>query len=180
MEMEEAKMDIFTDVGRSYPRSGSGARARYGRAGRPSTARGGGYARRSGASEKTAPRYSFRQRIVFQATICGGFLAVLLFFNIVDTGFTNSVTGWIDRNISYDMLAEEGGIGGWVNSVMGIFGNDAEDEAPYYEVLYEDAGAGVFPEQTEMPQANTIDSSRIDENILREIETMVDVYYENN
>ena len=167
MEMEEAKMEIFTNPVRSYPRSN--ARSRYRK---PVGTRSGGNTRRdSGTNEKTTPT-TFKERIILQATICGGLLAVLLFFNIVDSGFTNSVTGWIDRNISYDMLAEEGGIGGWVDSVLGIFGNDSEDDAlPYFEVYYDGAEVNTaIPMLTELPpQANTIDSSRIDENILREI-----------
>jgi len=88
--------------------------------------------------------------------------------------------GWIDRNISYDMLVEEGGVGGWMDSVLGIFGNDVADEAPlpYYGSLYE--GTDAAPAQIITPQANTIDSSRVDENILREINETVDIYYEIN
>jgi len=98
----------------------------------------------------------------------------------MDTTFTNNVMSWIDRNISYDMLAEEGGVGGWMDSVLGIFGNDVADEAPlpYHEAVYE--GATATPAQITTPQANTIDSSRVDENILREISETVDIYYEIN
>ena len=187
MEMEEAKMEIFSNPGRSYPRSN--ARARYSKsagAGNRQGARrthGGDYRRRKQA-EKTKSPMSFKQRIVFQAIICGGFLAVLLFFNVADTNFTNGVMNWIDRNISYDMLAEEGGVGGWVDSVLSIFGNDIADEAAeaqlyYYEAFYDDINVNAVPAQR-APQTNTTDSSRVDENILREINSLVDIYYENN
>ena len=172
MEMEEAKMEIFTNPVRSYPRSN--ARSRYRRpVGKQGVTRSGDRGRRdSGTNKKTTPS-TFKERIVFQATICGGLLAVLLFFNIIDSGFTNNVTDWIDRNISYDMLAEEGGIGGWVDSVLGIFGNDgAEEGLPYFEVYHYGAEANTAEPVFVAPppiQANTIDSSRIDENILREI-----------
>ena len=163
MEMEEAKMEIFTNPVRSYPRSN--ARSRYRRpGGKPGTAR-------RTVNEKTTPS-TFKERIVLQATICGGLLAVLLFINIIDSDFTNSVTGWIDRNISYDMLAEEGGVGGWVDSVLGIFGNDGEDEVlPYFEAYHYGAEVNATEPVFVAPpiQANTVDSSRIDENILREI-----------
>jgi len=180
MEMEEAKMEIFTNDVRHYPRSN--ARSQYRKPeGRPGTARSN-YARKNSANKKVPPS-TFKERTIFQATICGGFLAVLLFFNIIDTSFTNAVTGWIDHNISYDMLAEEGGIGGWVDSVLGIFGNGGENDIqPTYEVLYDGAGAGfaapVMSEQLPPAAANTVDSSRVDENILREIETAVDLYYD--
>jgi len=141
------------------------------------------YTRKSGSAKEKTPR-TFKERIVLQATICGGILAILLFFNIIDTGFTNSVTSWIDRNISFNMLAEEGGIGGWMDSVLSIFrDDDIVDDAimPYFEVHNERSGTNVIPLQIETPpQANTIDSSRVDENILREINETVDVYYENN
>jgi len=171
MEMEETKMEIFTNSTKDYPRSN--ARSRYRRSeGRSGEARGGSYARKNTPENEKAPA-SFKERTVLQATICGGFLAVLLFFNIIDSGFTNGVTDWIDRNISYDMLAEEGGVGGWVASVLGIFGNDEEAEAQlYYEATHEDAP--VVPMQRIEPPAgvNTVDSSRVDENILNEIEAM--------
>ena len=178
MEMEEAKMEIFTNPVRQYPRSN--ARSRYGKsAGRPAAARRTGYARRGNAGEKPAAPSSFKERTIFQAIICGGFLAVLLFFNIIDTGFTNSVTDWINRNISYDMLAQEGGIGGWVDSVLGIFNNenDTADVATptYYETrYYEGTGTDAIPAQTITPRTNTVDSSRVDENILREINSAGD------
>ena len=170
MEMEEAKMDIFTNPVRNYPRSN--ARSRYRRpVSRQDIARSSSYARRNTASQKVSPA-TFKERIVLQATICGSFLAVLLFFILIDSGFTNGVTDWINRNISYDMLAEEGGVGGWVDSVLGIFGNDGEDDMlPYYEALYDAAEASIAaPTQTEQPpRANTVYSSRVDEGILREI-----------
>jgi len=136
MEMEEAKMEIFPNIGRNdYPRSN--ARSRYRR---PDAATRSGHIRRNigrAANEKIAPS-TFKERLIFQATICGGFLAVLLFFNIIDTDFTNGVTGWIEQNIAFDMLAEDGGVGDWVGSVLGIFGNDAEDNMlPYYEVHHD-------------------------------------------
>jgi len=185
MEMEEAKMDIFTNDVRHYPRSNARSRYRKPAEGR-ATARAD-YARRNNATNEATTASTFKERIVFQATICGGFLAVLLFFNIIDTGFTNGVMSWIEHNIAFDMLAEEGGVGGWVDSVMGIFSNDdAQEVSPHYEAVYEDTG--IQPnielpaqiETTETFQPNTVDSSRVDENILREIESIVDVYYESN
>ena len=178
MDIEEAKMDFLTNPTKAYPRSN--ARARYGKAtgGQATTRVHGGYRRRS-QEEVVRPVMPFKQRIIFQAIICGCFLAVLLFFNIMDTSFTNGVMSWIDRNISYDMIAEEGGISGWMDSVMGIFDNEAVDEMPLqnYNALYE--GTEIVPIQA-TPQANTVDSSRVDENILRDISSAVDMYYENN
>ena len=179
MEMEEAKLNVLTNPVRSYPRSN--ARSRYGRpaAGKQGAARSRGDYRRRGQEEETKPHMSFRQRVILQAIICSGLLAILLFFNIMDTTFTNNVMGWVDRNISYDMLAEEGGIGGWMDSVLGIFNNDVVEEVsgPYHETFYN--GAEAEPIQI-TPQANTVDSSRVDENILREINETVDIYYESN
>jgi len=185
MEMEEAKMDIYSNYTRTYPRSN--ARSRYRKpAERQGVAKSSNYTRKSTPSEKTPS--TFKERLILQATICGGFLAVLLFFNIIDSGFTNSVTGWIDRNISYDMLAEEGGIGGWVDSVVSLFGNDAADTVdaddgalPYFEAIHESIEVdAVIQPQTETTPANAADSSRVDENILHEIDSAVDVYRDFN
>ena len=167
MRPEEAKHEIFASAlpQRNYQRGRTEARVRYYKPAASRTSRA--------MPEKTS-RTNFKARLVFQATICGGFLALLLFFNIIDTNFTNAVTGWIDRNISYDMLAEEGGVGGRINNLLGIFVND---ESAYYEA-YMTAGET----ETAMPEAQTpgTEASGIDESILREINDRVDVYYENN
>ena len=175
MEMEEAKMDIFTSPVRNYPRSNARSRYRRPESGQSRLQRCS-YPRKGSTNEKTISPTTFKEKIVFQAIICGGFLAILLFFNIIDSGFTNNVTDWIYRNISFDMLAEENGVGGWVDSILGIFGNDVNDTEhplPHYEIIHDGTEAGVMPVQIQpLPQANTIDSSRIDESILREIEAM--------
>ena len=172
MEMEEAKFDIFPNPHRGHPRPQSEARVRYYKPRRDAGTRTRRYAARS-AQEKTGS--NFKARMVFQATICGGFLALLLFFNIIDTGFTNAVTGWIEQSISFDMLAEEGGVVGWVNSLLGIFENDEQAAPAHYEVYMPYTGAGI-----ENPAEAASDFSRIDESILREINSRVDIYYENN
>ncbi|MCL2397402.1 MAG: hypothetical protein FWC93_04975 [Defluviitaleaceae bacterium] len=177
MEMEEAKTeDIFAAPRQNHPRPRSEARIRYYK---PPNAR-----RRQPPQQEKKPTTGFREHLVFQAIICGGFLAVLLFLNIVDSSPTNAVTGWISRNISHDMLAEEGGVGGWLNSVFGIFDND---QADYPAEHYETYGHQMATENTtervvsvNHTEADGPYDSRVDENILREIESLVDVYYENN
>ena len=113
----------------------------------------------------------FKERFVFQAIICGGFLALLLFINMVDSGFTNAITGWVERNISYDMLAGRDGEGGLIDSIMGFFNNtDNETQSTDYLDAF----------MPQMGSQNSADFFRIDENILREINSAVDIYYENN
>ena len=161
----EAKNEIFAE------RPRSDVRARYYKPAESD------YRRRAQAQEKS-PRTGFRERFVFQAIICGGFLALLLFFNIIDTNFTNNVTGWIEHNIAFDMLAEDGGIGGWVDNIVGFFGNEDTQNEPgaQYDVPPQfDIQAVPYA-----PITNTPSSSHIDENILREIDASVDVYLENN
>ena len=170
MKSEEVKMQIFTDDGFHHrqQRPRSEARIKYYKP-------AGHSARRSpGSAKEKRSKSSFKERIIFQATICGGFLALLLFFNIVDSGPTNTVTGWVNRNLSYDMLAEHGGFVPWVNSLLAIFNNSEPDDTEYRQVY--------SPQATENPPItpDNPDISRIDENILREINSMVDVYYENN
>jgi len=181
MEMEEAKMELFSNDVRHYPKSNARSRYRKPADSRQMTTR------RTAERQKAAASPSgFRERLVLQATICGGFLAVLLFFNIIDTNFTNSVMGWMEHNISYDMLAEEGSARGWVNSVVEFFADEPQEAGgqPGYEAVLEETGPGANSVQTETaPEVvpiNTTDSSRVDENILLEIDSTIDVYYESN
>ena len=155
MEMEEPKNETVYQYQHQH-RPRSEARARYYK---PAA---GNFARRT---HTDASRGGFKERFVLQAIICGGFLAVLLFFNVVDTNFTNAVTGWIERNIAFDMLAEDDAPG-WINTIVEVFSGEDNfhfEAVPAYHA--DDSMADDF---------------RIDENILHEINAAVDVYYENN
>ena len=182
MEMEEAKMaklEIAGSPRRSYVRSE--ARNRYASTGSRHTYRTSQQYKRPDKSTSGKGFKGYKERIIFQAIICGGFLAVVLFFNIVDSAPTNAVTAWIDRNISYDMLTEEDGIGAWMDSVISFFGGERADEGTGQSVNFIEHQDAFSPGERTIPSdAGTTDSSRIDENILREIEETVDIYYENN
>ena len=169
MEMEEAKNEMLTIPQRGHRRSA--ARVRYYKPAGAQHAR-----RKQTMRQEKKPATGFKERMVFQAIVCGGLLAMVLFFNIIDTAPTNAVADWINTNISYDMLAEEDGAGGWVNSILGIFNNDEAGGAENYgqETAAEnpaEQAAPVVGTETSDP-----DVSRIDENILREINYADDGY----
>jgi len=168
----ETKNEAYNDAYlQTKQRPRSEARARYYK---PSSDT---YSRRRHETEK-AEKTSFQERFTLQAIICGGFLALLLLFNIVDSSFTNNITGWIEQNLSYDMLAEEDGVGGWVNAISAFFADEGHPQEPgiHYETPPQ-------AEATPMPHVDTNsspDTSRIDENILHEINTAVDAYNDIN
>ena len=154
MDIDDLKMQTLTQ--HETP-ARSQARARYAPAGpRP-------------ASRPSRPRpplkqpeiRTWRERAIFQAIICGGFLAVLLVFNVIDSTLTNNVTAWVDRNLSYDIFAEDG-VGGWTDRLLGIFNNDTP--TPDY------ADIEPFPQAPAIPTgtSNTPDSW-IDPGVLEEI-----------
>jgi len=182
MEIEEAKMaklEIAGSPQRNFVRSE--ARNRYSSTGSRHAYRYGHQHKKPGKSTADKSLRGYKERIVFQAIICGGFLAVVLFFNIVDSAPTNAVTAWIDRNISYNMLTEEEGIGAWMDSVISFFGGDRAYEDVRQDINPIEYHDAFNPAELSVPaDAGTTDSSRIDENILREIEEAVDIYYENN
>ena len=177
MEMEEAKLEVVSPIGREYTRSD--ARVKYGKGAynRKVASRSPNHVKPKEATKAT----TFKERVVLQAIICGSFLAVLLLFNIVDTGFTNSVVDWIDRNIAHNALSDEDGTG-WVESVLQFFRGG--QEADRYEGTYYDAYSPItnipIPAINTPPGGFSVDYSRIDENVLRDIEAHVDVYLENN
>lgn len=115
-------------------------------------------------AKETKPGKSAKERLVFQATICGGFLALLLFINVINLEFTNSIIAWVGRNITHDVFSEEGS---WIDSLLDIF-NSTDDS--------------IEVNQPQMGAENPADFFRIDENILRDINSTVetDVYLENN
>ncbi|MCL2236137.1 MAG: hypothetical protein FWB98_06835, partial [Defluviitaleaceae bacterium] len=118
MDIDDLKMQNLTE---SPPPVRSEARARYARAGvsRPTAAVGRPRPRLKEPNLKT-----WKERALFQGIICAGFLGVLLVFNIIDSAPTNAVTAWVDRNLSYDIFAEDG-VGGWTERLLAIFNNDA-------------------------------------------------------
>jgi len=133
----------------------------------------------------TSHQGAFGRRMAVQAIVCGGFLALMLLFNLVDTAPTNAVTDWVAYNIAHDMLAEIDE-DSWFGGVLDFFsgstsGGEAEalPAAAYTPVGETDAVIPVPNEITPAEPANP-NVSRIDENILREIMDTVDVYYENN
>jgi len=157
-------MDTHTQ--KQSGKSRSEARARYYKAGNKQ------YIPRSvkaaGESEQSKPKAGMKERMVLQACICGGILAILLLFSVVDSEITNTVTNWIGRNISRDMLGE-----------LGIFGmNDGEDANG--EAIERQPMQGFAPNAETLAEPPSPRDSRIDEGILREIRSRIDVYYETN
>lgn len=150
MEMEEAKLEMLRPDVMPRPNGPSQARLKYSKS--PASP-----ALRTRQPANPPKNRSWRERLIFQATICGGFLAVLLLFNIVDTAFTNQITDWTSRNLSYNILNEEGGVASWMDGVLSIFRND--DGTTY----------GASPIPTSHPGAGGLDDSWIDEGVLDEI-----------
>jgi len=132
----------------------SEARARYART---------GVSRPPAATKRPRPRLkepnlkTWRERALFQGIICAGFLGILLVFNIIDSAPTNAVTAWVDRNLSYDIFAEDG-VGGWTDRLLAIFNNEAP--APDY--------ADVTPAPA-APLSAPVPNSWVDESVLEEI-----------
>jgi len=138
------------------------------------------------AEQQNRSAKSIKQKIVFQAIICGGFLAVLLFANIIDTPATNSFAAWISRNIQRDLVSEEGGIGGFINSITAFFGSNTEesdstDEIDVYNPQPQSLRPNVNPATNTSLTANP-NRSRIDESLLQKINEMIenDAYLINN
>ena len=189
MEMEEGKLEILgpqlpsqmTTSNRSearirYYKSASGAYA-HGSSGNQNT-----YTRSRKSRTETASKNqkkeskTWKERILFQAIICGALLAVLLFFNVVDSAFTNGVTDWVDRNLTQNIFNEDGGFGSWLGN---IFGND--DAAEYTDVYGPDGNLPQLHQTLPLPAEMDLPTdSWIDEAILYEIQNEIDIYFENN
>jgi len=159
MDIDDLKMQTLTQ-----PRSE--ARARYTRNPATPVRSGGGVAHARVANRKPRPRLrepqlrTWKERALFQGIICAGFLAVLLVFNIIDSAPTNAVTAWMDRNLSYDIFAEDG-VGGWTDRLLAIFNNDPTP-TDYADVTPTPATPTSTP-------ATTTPNSWVDESILEEI-----------
>ncbi|MCL2576417.1 MAG: hypothetical protein FWE33_08280 [Defluviitaleaceae bacterium] len=165
MQMDEPKMELLIPDVVPAP---SAARIRYTK--NPEVAE---MPQQSRSAAKPVQEKTWRERIVVQAMICGGFLAALLLFSVLDNPVTNNVTDWVERNLSYNILSEEGGVGAWADRLLGIFGDD--------EVL---DVIDVYAPTQFTPPANlpvsSPDDSWIDPNLLQEISEEADIYYENN
>jgi len=173
--MEEAKMDLLAPQVPFEPPERSAARIRYSK--QPSAAGANASRPRQPRGAKNAENKvrTWRERMVFQAIICGAFLAALLLFNVLDTPLTNNVSNWVEQNLSYNILHEDGGLAAWADRVLGIFGNGYDMSEP--------AVVDTFSPTITVPlniPAQSPSDSWIDENILRQLNEEADVYYENN
>jgi len=145
---------------------------------------GNAAARQSGEANTNANSHvGLSQRMALQAIICGGVLAVMLMLNIINTPPTDAATAWVAHNISRDMLTEIESEG-WLGDIIGFFGGNNEiaddtDAVPTAAYTPTDVETPAPNEATPADAANP-NASRIDENIMREIMSAVDVYYENN
>ncbi|MDR2167928.1 MAG: hypothetical protein LBE35_08795 [Clostridiales bacterium] len=148
MQMDESKMEILGAQAR--PRVRTQARVRYNKS--------APYRRAKPTQQKSEK--TWRERIVVQAIICGGFLAVLLAFNIVDSAFTNGVTNWVERNLAFDIFADEDGVGSWTDRVLSIFEND---DAPTIEHAEGHDPMQTIPEGSLAPGDSWIDESILDD-----------------
>ncbi|MCL2854650.1 MAG: hypothetical protein FWE21_03430 [Defluviitaleaceae bacterium] len=153
MDIDDLKMQTLTQ-----PRSN--ARERYAVTNR-NTPRPRPMPRRPRPSLKQPQIRTWKERALFQGIICGGFLAVLLVFNILDTNLTNNVTAWVDRNLSYDIFAEDG-VGSWTDRLLSIFNTNQPATTDYADA---ETPSGTAPTPTTAPTPNTW----IDESILEEI-----------
>jgi hypothetical protein len=98
--------------------------------------------------------------MVLQAIICGGFLAALLIFSIVDTAFTNGVTSWVERNLSFDFFAYDDGVGSWTDRVLNIFETTETAPIDYADI---DNSPHSIPEGSLTPGDSWIDESILEE-----------------
>lgn len=116
-----------------------------------------------------APRLGFRERVLVQAMICGGVLAVLLVFNLVNNAFTNTATAWVSRNISHNLIADAPLIvDDWMNRFLG-----REEYEPEVIPVFEQTAPAVNQPISSPPE-------RIDENMLEQIRNRPDPYLLNN
>ena len=152
MEMEEAKYEL---IGAQAPER-SEARARYSKTNNQRAAHSRNTHSKETKSSNKPEGKTWRERVVFQAIICGSFLAVMLLFNIVDSDFTNNITGWVNRNITTDIFTEDGGMAVWMENVLGFFNNAIES----VEML--------VPENTTNPAE--MPDTWVDESILTELD----------
>lgn len=67
---------------------------------------------------------TWREKMVIQAIICGALLSLVLGFSVIDTAFTNDVSSWVEKNMAFDFLAQEDGVGAWTNRVVEMFRNE--------------------------------------------------------
>ena len=152
MDIDDLKMRNLSENPLPAP---SKARARYART---------NVSRHRQATKRPRPRLkepnlkTWKERALFQGIICASFLGILLVFNIIDSAPTNAVTAWVDRNLSYDIFAEDG-VGGWTDRLLAIFNNDAP--APDY--------ADVTPAPA-APVSSPTPNSWVDESVLEEIQ----------
>lgn len=167
MQMDEAKMDLLAPQVPFEPTERSSARIRYSKS--PQTTA----APRRRTTPNEPQTKTWRERMLFQAIICGGFLALLLLFNVLDTPLTNNVASWVEENLAYNILHEDGGVGAWADRLLGIFGSDDTASPNVIETF------APITVPVNIP-AETPHDSWIDENLLRELHETIDVYYENN
>jgi hypothetical protein len=180
MQIDEAKLEIFEPQRSLHERSQ--ARIQYYKPkpeGYDIYNSHGSYRRPAHTSRQKHTK-SWRERAVLQAIICGGFLAVLLFFNVVDSAFTNGVMGWVDRNLSYSLFTEDDGVGSWALRLVSIFqngGGDAvEGDVPELnDTIPVDGPTSTVP--SALPPALPseelqMNGSWVDESILKEIEAL--------
>jgi len=171
MQMDEAKMDLLAPQVPFEPMERSAARMRYS-TGATVPSRFQSTNRRQPAPHRSKEK-TWRERMAFQAIVCGGFLALLLLFNVLDTPLTNNVTNWVEQNLSYNILHEDGGVGAWADRLLGIFSND---DTPITVETF--VPTTIVP--VNIPPADSPDDSWIEQNLLRELNEAPDIYYENN
>lgn len=159
-------MDIDDLKTQTLTQPHSEMRARYTRNPTTSARPGAGIGSARSLNRNTRPRLkepqlkTWKERALFQGIICAGFLAILLVFNIIDSAPTNAVTAWMDRNLSYDIFAEDG-VGSWTDRLLAIFNNDPAP-ADYADI-------NPTPATPTTTTTTTTPNSWVDESILEEI-----------
>ncbi|MCL2415504.1 MAG: hypothetical protein FWD01_01705 [Defluviitaleaceae bacterium] len=145
-----------------------------------------------GGNKAPKSRRGFRERSILQATVCGGILAIFLLLSILNNSFTNTAIDWIGRNISYNMIEDaDSPVYGWIQNITEFFGEEMPQESLENYEFPETPQTFETPETQqnlpalhELPQSTTtydlIPYDRIDEELLREIITRPDLYYQNN
>jgi len=106
-----------------------------------------------------------REKLAIQGIICGVFLAVFMLFNLIDSPFTNDVSAWVESNLSFNMITEEGGVGAWTQNFLSFF----DDRQPIEDYAEQIATPANLINTTTPTTTNIIGESWVDENILNQI-----------
>ncbi|MCL2354050.1 MAG: hypothetical protein FWC69_05410 [Defluviitaleaceae bacterium] len=163
MNIDEPKYDLLKPDPLQMPER-SEARLRYYKP----KEEGFDYRGQSEAASTPKRQRGLREKLAIQGIICGVFLAVFMLFNLIDSPFTNDVSAWVESNLSFDMITEEGGVGAWTQNFLSFF-DDRQPVEDYAEQVTTPITPANLINTTTPTTTNSIGESWVDENILNQI-----------